>query len=246
MALFTSKADAGLPLLTQFYQLDLPLSFDVDLEEGYDAIYWSEVLMESELRFWVDDTLAKWKRGRVAAGESHWASLTNTPVGWPDNHQNPKHRQMWAELARLQLLLQRLMDCAADVVAPASEDTERLNRWLAMLMPAPELVWIVTEFGQARRNHIYLASPNVMLWHMILHKRLVTEFLEALEGGRLRRCEECGSVGSVFVEQKPGQKYCSQRCRTRITSRRRYATLFSEYKPTRRRPESAKNTVQSQ
>ncbi len=213
MALFTSKADSGLPLLTQFYHLEVPYLDELPVHLAGAAL----VATDPEILQW-----AEMLRGGYYV------------PGWPGT-ESVEDLTEWGYLANLYQILKSFMDCRVDGEVPSPAYVDALNSWLAVVMPAPFVAW--------NQDGFKFDFPGVSGLVLLVHRPLAMEMLSAFQNGTLRRCEECRSV---FVEQKPGQKYCSQRCRTRITSRRRYATLFSEYKPTRRRPESAKNTVQSQ
>ncbi len=213
MALFiNSKADAKLSLLTQFYQLDVP---DRSTFGSHETHMYGVVcsMLDEELRIWAEYQRERWQ------GEPL--------VRWPGTEAVGDLEQ-WGIFGGVHYFLTELMNCAADDLIPAPDTINTLDDWLAIVLPPPRVAWR-SSFSSDTPPRVYLPALKAM--EFLLHRPLAQEFLAALNGKKFKRCESCRNV---FVEQKPGQRLCSQRCRTRVGNRRRYARLF-EGMPTRRK-----------
>jgi hypothetical protein len=133
----------------------------------------------------------------------------------------------------------RLFEAVSDNKELSKSDTENINTVLKTYLPEPKLYW---DKKTLKYNIEFQEDPEPRS-HILMEIFYALSEEDAEKSKLFARCEECKNP---FLIQRDGQRYCSQRCRTRITSRRRYATLFSEYESTRRKPTTGKNAVKSQ
>lgn len=196
MALFTSKADANLPLLTQFYQLEVPV-----FEEPEPHIVGVAVLeMSPDLYTWAEGL-----RGGALVS------------GWP-GRDSAEDLAEWGYLATVHAVFKMFMDCRVDGTIPPPEHVEALNKWFEVVLAPPRISWDDVGFD--------FEFPGVDGLTLVIHRPLAVEALTVFRDNALGRCEECSSV---FVRQKSGQKYCSHRCRVRVSGRKLYAERMEGY-----------------
>lgn len=223
MAIFTSKADRGVPLLTQFYQLEIPLP------TPFPGVYGRD-LMETELLPWAAG-IAQTTQGQVFRkgpdGEDVDAS---GEVSWPQIIDMNR-------LGKIHPVMKRMMNAAADRKNPLPDDLVAFNAWQeACHTPAPRLHWIDTTVNPDEPRFIVFQNAQpVRLAMKYIDRVLIEQFSRALiaqenhilpRGWAFRgfsRCEECRSP---FLVAKEGQRFCSARCRQRQGQRLRMRRLF--------------------
>lgn len=210
VALFTSKADAGLPLCTSFYQLD----FSGEVFEG------------SELDLW----LASWLKRKYPMPYKSFSEMAG-------KGQKKADPELYLRFRAFHGAFCHLLETFADGKKLSGEETATVNAMLKEYLPPPVLSWDKERNCYGIEFHSNPEPRSHML--MELFETLEREKTENIK--LFTRCEECKNP---FLIQKEGQRFCSQRCRTRVTSRRRYANLFSDH-GTRRSPSTGQNTVQS-
>lgn len=253
MAIFTSGPDRKLPALTQFYQL----SFSKRAQGEEEGKYGQRLLSTAdgeELRLWVVRTAGlneEESKGRIP---STFVTLSaelplrddqpfETSVFLGDS---PKSGEGFlAEMAALHFFLVRLMDCAADGIAPQESEVEKLNELRAKYGP-PRIAWhsnarylpdvealkAEASGGITQREVLITEDTLDTLYAQLkesppfigtaeslenrLGRLLVGEFCAALTRRQLTRCPICQSV---FWKTNPKNIWCSRRCANRHTQR---------------------------
>jgi hypothetical protein len=193
MALFTSKADADLPLLTQFYQLE----FDPRVPE------------KSELDRWM---------GRVCRPpRSFWTELTLPEL--MERVKDPscvRDLEPLRGLAQIHSVIRRVMDCLADGISSTFEDQEELHKW-ASAAPSPYQSQVLRWNSKNGRHQFNRTGPG---WVDLLMREMIKAVDHEAGGGArwFGRCEECKNA---FLGKKESQRFCSHRCGDRVSARRK-------------------------
>ena len=144
-----------------------------------------------------------------------------------------------AEYQAFLRILRVLMDALAEHRELTEVERDAINQAMRLYLPPPSIKWN----EETRKHSIEFLDPHDPRGHVLM------EVIDAMERENMEqtslfgKCEECKNP---FLVQKEGQRFCSQRCRARTGERRRYAVRFADYQPTRRRPNTGQNTVQSQ
>jgi hypothetical protein len=207
MALFTNKTDRKVPILSQFYQLE----FD---PKGN--------LIDSELDFWIPRALGFFDGGT-------WSSRGIANL-----------KDDLTTLANLHTHLKPLMDGIADGwKAPVPVITGDVMADGVKKVLHENYSWVSIHF--ARKEHLeYLnarckeLSPKIRFdfdekekdikcvevstHEVILVAQLIYQFKYGVERDAFARCEECENV---FLSIRGG-KFCSHRCKARVSGRRTY------------------------
>ncbi|WP_309721167.1 hypothetical protein [Armatimonas sp.] len=182
MALFTSKADASLPLLTQLYQLE-----------------------HDEIPAWLN----LYSGSGVDLSEADWGRFS--------------------ELLGVVCMV---MEALADEKPPVPGALNELNFWIGEYASSenPRLkATVIWENG--------LSVVREQATPIALISQVLTELLDLIATARSdksRKVSSCSICGNLFVVTRKGASRCSQRCRMRVGSRKRYAKIFEGY-PTRRK-----------
>lgn len=218
MAIF-GKADADLPLLTQFYQVALP--------DGWESN--PEVFWESELRTWTHRM-----QGIVQQGIAPSA--------------RPKYLQDLQGLAHVHTWAVPLMDACADrstvsrdVLGQLEQEAEALERpyFMVRFERTPDEIAELSRSMNRPPERIpktYAFSLDVLRpeeqvpitsveWHTEpsrdreIKDRIVSDLLAAVQDpASVARCPECQSA---FILRRTDQQFCSHRCADRVSTRRR-------------------------
>lgn len=269
MARFTSEADRHVPLLTQFYQLEVPPARDVGLNKVHLDAWLGAGLLSTKvcLRGAMSNpgkdggiVIREDMYGCRVQGGDLWFWVFDLMRDDPGRHltvkgkkltyqgripEYPQHKDV-ERLARIHPVICNLMNCAADGFAPSRGDLEQFNSYRkAILAKCPRLEWggISTPEGHVidAIDTLEGESRVVRLVDRVLIDQLVQSVVagatERSRGGAsyrgVARCKECTNP---FVLQKEGQQYCSQRCRSRVGERRRYALRMEGYPTKNKRP----------
>ena len=218
MAIFTNKADALLPALTQFYQVTVWPRDAGETDLAYGRRLLSGFAGE-ELRAWV---------ARVAyLSESEIQAKLSNPLG---GHPKPK-KEFMVWMADLHSFLCKLMSCAADDCQPDRYQVRRLNELLVKYAP-PQIAWYsaLKVDGQLEtrieKDDVDFFYPNLEVMSPFVGtieslesftgRLLMREFYQALTRRQFARCAVCESV---FWKENPKALQCSQRCSNRQSQR---------------------------
>lgn len=221
MALFNNKADKDLPLLTQLYQA-----------EGEQEV------REIATRFFVSGVAYQLATVMTGVSATTQEALERELKREGGNIDMPKALEIW-RLARV--LMDALADggevLGSDYLRLAELDAQGVSKAVYRPGASPTLKYL----GGHEVQPESLYSP----WQVVLETRIdffvsrvVFDLKSAMVGIlKLVRCQECRSV---FVLERSGQQWCSQRCRARVGSRRRYTKLFADFSGTGARKNSGK------
>ena len=183
MALFTSKADQSISILTQLYQLE-----------------------HDEIPAWVK----LYTQGQISLSEADWSRFS--------------------ELLGTVCMI---MEALADRRPPAAGVLDELNFWIGEYATsgnsrlAVTVVW-EDDLSIIRRRRTVEGVIAEVLTELL-------DLIGAAQSDKSQKVSSCSICGNLFVVTRKGAARCSQRCRMRIGSRKRYAKLFEDY-PTRRKP----------
>jgi hypothetical protein len=190
MAIFTGK-DADLPLLTQFYQIELPTGWQKS----------DELLLGSELQTW---------DSRIVSEEAYVSNL------WSEEDDEDTRLKWLKVLAEMRIHAKAIMDAVADDGLLSLQTVHYLNaKSLDYLSPrigySPCLKNGVKGFEIVSYSDY---NENVAQ----AYADMLRELLQ-VAGKRItvNRCESCRSV---YIERSEIQKYCSWRCNNRERVRR--------------------------
>ena len=134
-------------------------------------------------------------------------------------------------MARLLKTVKAMMDGAADGEPPLPEIEWVMQDYLNIYLKPPTLGFIFVDKEQGHKPFVHylgLHDTNSVTQDEETFDLICQMVLQSLvimwERAEFRRCEVCSSV--FVMNPKRKQKFCSQRCRARLGSRRRYAILF--------------------
>ena len=211
MALFTSKADMDIPALTQFYQVE----GDGELEEFtrrfspfYELMEKSDKVSESGKRQYLINETNLLKGIEKPLKELMFSFATNIKF----NKEN------------LFLFVDKYNKiCKLEV--SFSEHSP-----LYIVNDMPNKIYFSKE-NFIKPDYLYVYGDSH--FHSV-EDVLIFQFIDKLkETHGLQKREKlfllCHECSNVFVVQKEGQAYCSQRCRSRVGERRRYALRMEGY-----------------
>jgi hypothetical protein len=211
VALFTNKADANLPLLTKIVQVDCEnreefIQFLEDLSDRYsrfDLVL--RVILDDEDPF--DIGLVDYKN--VLGG-------THPIVGYWEG--------IFSQIVGAFEIAQRVMGGLASESTVKWEDVLTIEKCQSTLTFEASIRPLTSEavipLSDLRSSPGSDYDPLLSVVCTNLAAILRDGALLAAKGQKIvDSCDECGFP---FVVQKPGQRYCSHRCRHREGSRRRY------------------------
>lgn len=198
MALFGTAERSTLPLLTQFYQVDVPPY--VEKRQHKQALNkWLESLRGSEL----------------------FAFLSHTP-GADFYGATPLPAQM-AHYADLHKAVVALMNAFADNTEIEGYYVNYLQDWLNRNLTPQFLLYDLYDRkggDEPIQNTESLPASDIRL-HIYTPKSAILEELATLlknPENKVKRCPECTSA---YIIKRQGQIYCSERCSARVRERRR-------------------------
>jgi len=207
MAIFTSKADADLPILTQFYQLRMPSS-ETDIEGIKE-------LSNFLFRF-----------GAAPAPAGHGQTLDEMAEVWGEVHRVSRVvMDALADNGTINAEDLKFIEEITSWVFPSRQIVLRfrlLSRDGGIVMHNTPLHTIpkLTDFPI---NDVFLEPIGDISPPM---RQVIVSLMELFsypaERPKVRRCQECQSPYLVAIN-RPRQAFCSRRCQSRVAERERYS-----------------------
>jgi hypothetical protein len=206
---FTSKADRDLPILTQFYQLEVP--GPVEEKEAIGSGF-SPFELRALLATVSDSEVLVWTEVQRVTYDIPLES-------WPADLSNSVHLARFEGLLSIHDSLCDLMRCEADGTYPLYGHVAIINEWLGRTVTPPWIVW--GSEGQSRVEHSHLDG-----WQRAIEFPLAVEFINAFQFKTLVRCDECRNVFPKGGRSK--HFFCSHRCGDRVSKRRTRSALSDD------------------
>lgn len=195
MALFGQAERATLPLLTQFYQVEVPTFERSKSEPAKGVPEYLEKLRGSELFTFLNET---------PSSEYFGTNPTPSQVRW--------YAQLHGAVVSYLNALADDTEVAAEVALFLQESFFRTLNPMYTVFREQRPDEGLPDQVRARSLRLYVHSPKA-----ILVKEL-SELMQAPEN-KVQRCPECTSA---YIVKRQGQVYCSDRCGVRVRQRRQY------------------------
>jgi hypothetical protein len=250
MALFTGKADKKLPLLSQFYQLEInaPDLFKAKFDDA-NFQQLASGLIGSELDIWMGRTLHPEEGAEILYTENYASEIVERRIAERQAQGHERFNESeagWFEdavmllglIAKLHPHIKALMDGAADNwKLPAPENTGDVAK------DAVQQVFHEAGYGSAisLRFGVHLdylnarckelkssirfniEDENVTTTEWASHNvpLMASIIYQFKQGIEKKSLTHCLECRSVFLSKRSGAIYCSERCSNRVLKRKR-------------------------